>query len=55
MEQYYNVYFRPDTTLPSGCFIRLTLGSGFKFGVTPYCSSSQLVLIDSKIGLLCNL
>jgi hypothetical protein len=55
MEEYYNVYFRPDTTLPSDCFIRLTLASGFKFGVTPYCSSSQLGLKDSKIGLLCSL
>lgn len=53
MESYYSVYFRPNTTIPSGCFIRLILSTGFKFGITPYCSSSQLGLIDTQIGLLC--
>jgi hypothetical protein len=55
MEQYYYIIFRPNTSVGPGAFIRLTLNSGFKFGISPYCQSSELTLIDSKIGLLCSL
>lgn len=52
-ELYYYVDFYPITSTPDGGFIRLSFGNYGTVGQNPYCTSSQLQVLVSELGLLC--
>ena len=50
---YYHVYFDAVTSTPDNGFIRLSFSNEVTLSPEPYCSSAQLGLYVSELGLLC--
>jgi hypothetical protein len=52
-EHYYNIDFYPIRNTPNNGFIRLLLANYGKFGINPFCYSTQFTPYVSELGVLC--